>query len=155
MFFKFIFNKFAQLGLLLCLVLNVSACSLNWKSDDETTQDQLLSFYQQWKGTPYRLGGTGQAGIDCSALVMHSMRQVFGVKMPRTTEQQAEIGSRVWVARRKPGDLVFFKTGWRQRHVGIYVGDNRFLHASTSKGVIISSLTNSYWKKHYWKTIRI
>lgn len=151
-------SKNLLLRVLLILIVGVSASACaggGVNSSGQSTQAQLMAFYQQWKGTPYRLGGMTKSGVDCSALVMQGFDQLFGVQMPRTTDEQASVGSRVVFAGRKPGDLVFFKTGWRQRHVGIYVGDDRFLHASSSKGVIISSLSNPYWKKHYWKTTRI
>ncbi|MGB2078615.1 MAG: NlpC/P60 family protein [Vibrio sp.] len=111
--------------------------------------------YQEWKGTPYRLGGTTKRGIDCSAFTQVAMRDVYQVNLPRTTEQLAQQGSKVSRSNAAYGDLVFFKTGWRTRHVGIYVGNNQFMHASTSKGVIISSLDNVYWKSKFWQIRRV
>ncbi|MPV85579.1 peptidase P60 [Cardiobacteriales bacterium ML27] len=155
-------HNLSQVVLILWLGTSLSACAVNWRGESAkqktkapATQAQLMAFYQSWKGTPYRLGGTGRSGIDCSAFVMQGFQQIFSIDMPRTTEAQAKVGSRVMFSERKPGDLVFFKTGWNLRHVGIYVGDNQFMHASTSKGVIISSLSNPYWEKYYWKTTRI
>ena len=79
----------------------------------------------------------------------------LGVDLPRTTEELAREGERVDRSELQAGDLVFFKTGFRQRHVGIYMGGKRFLHASTSRGVMTSSLNNVYWKERYWKARRI
>ena len=77
------------------------------------------------------------------------------MNIPRTTKWQVKIGSFVKRNTLKIADLVFFKTGWDTRHVGIYIGDNRFLHASVSKGVMISSLSNVYWNSKYWQSRRV
>ncbi|MFP1678013.1 NlpC/P60 family protein [Alloalcanivorax sp. C16-2] len=108
-----------------------------------------------WRGVPYRLGGTDRRGVDCSAFVQITFQSRLGVEVPRTTEQLAREGRRVPRDDLAPGDLVFFKTGFRQRHVGIYMGGDRFLHASTSRGVMTSSLNNVYWRRHYWKARRL
>ena len=93
--------------------------------------------------------------MDCSAFVQITFRSKLGVDLPRTTEELAREGERVDRSELQAGDLVFFKTGFRQRHVGIYMGGKRFLHASTSRGVMTSSLNNVYWKERYWKARRI
>jgi cell wall-associated NlpC family hydrolase len=123
-------------------------------------QDDLLFYllrkeFSYWRGTPYRLGGNSKKGIDCSAFVKNIYRDSFNIKLPRTTKTQVDEGYLVYKNQLQMGDLVFFKTGWRIRHVGIYIGNNQFIHASTSKGVIISSLNNVYWKKKYWQARRI
>ena len=109
----------------------------------------------RWRGVPYRLGGSSESGVDCSAFVQITFRSKLGVDLPRTTEELAREGERVSRSELQAGDLVFFKTGFRQRHVGIYMGGKRFLHASTSRGVMTSSLNNVYWKERYWKARRI
>lgn len=114
----------------------------------------LRSEYQYWRGTPYRLGGTTKKGIDCSALIQAIYRNSFKIKIPRTTREQVKLGSHVNRSELEVSDLVFFKSTRKVRHVGIYLGNNQFLHASVSKGVIISSLDNSYWNAHYWKSRR-
>lgn len=118
------------------------------------TKTQLIQMHREWKGVPYRLGGKSKAGIDCSGFVQLTFDDRFGVQLPRTTAKQKEIGHSVSKSQLRPGDLVFFKTGWSTRHVGIYLGDSQFLHASTSQGVMISSLNNSYWKQKYWLSRR-
>jgi len=123
-------------------------------------QDELLYYllrkeYAQWQGTPFRLGGDNRQGIDCSALVQQIYHDSFSVDLPRTTESQALQGQFVYKTQLQVGDLVFFKTGWNTRHVGIYIGKDEFIHASTSKGVITSSLNNVYWKPKYWQAKRI
>lgn len=115
----------------------------------------LDTVYQQWRGTPYRLGGTSKAGIDCSAFVQIGLAEVFQQKLPRTTGEQVRQGKWVAITELKEGDLVFFKTGRTLRHVGIYLGESRFLHASTSQGVMISNLKNPYWRSTYWQARRV
>lgn len=115
----------------------------------------LLQQHKVWQGTPYKLGGHDMKGVDCSAFTKITYRQLFSIHLPRTTAGQAYYGERIKPAHLTPGDLVLFRTdGEKQRHVGIYVEDGIFLHASTSKGVTLSRLNNPYWKEHYWKAIR-
>ncbi|APX93971.1 glycoside hydrolase [Halomonas sp. 1513] len=114
----------------------------------------LLAQHERWVGTPYRLGGEGQAGIDCSALMQHVFNDSFRMDLPRTTESQALQGSRIERSELRPGDLVFFRPPGPYNHVGVYVGDGYFLHASTSQGVILSEIDNTYWQRHYWQSRR-
>lgn len=111
---------------------------------------QLHAHYQEWEGTPYRLGGVTTNGVDCSGFVYRAYRDRFNLLLPRTTINQIRAGYRVSKAELSIGDLVFFKTSYKTRHVGIYVGKGKFMHASSSQGVTISHLSNPYWKKHYW-----
>jgi len=92
---------------------------------------------------------------DCSALVMNFYKNKMSKMLPRSAAEQAKLGHKVTTP--KAGDLVFFKTGGSRSglHVGIYYADGKFLHASTSKGVIFSNLKQDYWKKRYWMTRRI
>lgn len=116
---------------------------------------KIESHYKKWQGTPYRYGGTTLAGSDCSALVMNFFKNKLAKRLPRSAAEQAKLGFKV--TKPKAGDLVFFKTGGRGSglHVGIYYTDGKFLHASTSKGVIYSNLNETYWKKRYWMARRI
>lgn len=109
----------------------------------------LLAQYSQWKGTRYHWGGTTQRGVDCSSLMQHIFDESLHQKLPRTTFQQIKNGRQVDKEELKPGDLVFFKTTPGVRHVGVYLGNSQFMHASTSKGVTISSLVEKYWTQHY------
>lgn len=118
-------------------------------------KSQLMQLHKEWKGTPYRLGGLSKQGVDCSGFVQVGFQQKFGLTLPRTTDEQRTVGKSVSKNNLRPGDLVFFKTGWSTRHVGIYIGNHQFLHASTSQGVMISSLDNSYWKQKYWQSRRL
>lgn len=115
----------------------------------------LLAQHDAWQGTPYELGGVDREGIDCSAFTQVTYRQLFSISIPRTTESQAYFGESIPKSHLRPGDLILFRTnGVKQRHVGIFVSENLFVHASTSKGVTLSKLDNPYWQKHYWKSIR-
>ncbi|QTF08775.1 endopeptidase [Brenneria izadpanahii] len=118
---------------------------------------QLNDQLRQWYRTPYRYGGLDRRGIDCSGFVYLTFRDRFGMQLPRSTEAQTEVGERVDRDDLLPGDLVFFKTGsgGSGLHVGIYDKDDQFIHASTSQGVIRSSLENVYWKRAYWQARRI
>lgn len=114
----------------------------------------LLAQHEHWLGTPYRLGGTSRRGIDCSALVQRVFAESFRLTLPRTTRQQVRRGEPVDRDALRPGDLVFFRPPGPYHHVGIYVGEGRFLHASTSRGVKLSALDNAYWRRHYWQARR-
>lgn len=117
--------------------------------------DKIISFYLDWQGTPYQWGGNSSSGIDCSAFSQRVMNDLYGVQLARTTLQQSQQGTEIMSKDLLPGDLVFFKTGWKTRHVGIYVGQGDFVHASQSLGVTRSSLSHPYWSKHYWMSRRI
>lgn len=109
-------------------------------------------------GTPYRLGGTTPAeGLDCSGLIAHVMQDAFRLRFPRTTEEQSLIGRMISKDAIEPGDLVFFNTTGRSNsHVGVYLGDNRFVHAPTSRGVVrIESLEQAYWSKRFDQARRV
>lgn len=127
-------------------------------SDDFTSKnilnEELYDFYSQWEGVRYKLGGDSKSGIDCSAFIRKAFEEKFDLEMPRTTELQSEVGKEISKDELEVGDLVFFRTG-RSRHVGIYIEDGKFMHASTSSGVTISDLSNSYFNKNYWKAQRI
>jgi len=117
--------------------------------------DRLYAFYDTWHLTPYRYGGRGMRGIDCSAFVQRVYRDVFAVKLPRTTWELVRYGEAIPSRRMRTGDLVFFKTGAGSRHVGIYLQKGKFMHASARYGVIISNLNRSYWERHYWTARRV
>ncbi|MBF0573892.1 MAG: C40 family peptidase, partial [Desulfamplus sp.] len=87
--------------------------------------------------------------------VYMTFKHRFGITLPRSTEEMADIGESVEEGEWRAGDLLFFKTGIVTRHVGVYIEDGRFLHVSSIKGVIISSLNNNYWRNTYWKAKRI
>lgn len=118
-------------------------------------KSKIMDQYADWKGVRYRLGGSSKRGIDCSAFVQVTFREQFGVKLPRSTYQQEDAGKKIQRAKLRPGDLVLFRAGSTGRHVGIYLGNDKFVHASTSNGVMISSLNDSYWTKRYHEARRV
>jgi len=120
-----------------------------------TNLDKLYRQYYAWKGTPYRYGGLSKNGVDCSGFVHQTYKKLFKITLPRQTKSQVTQGKRVYINQLRAGDLVFFKTGWNVRHVGIYLEKGKFVHASSSKGVIISTMYTGYWKKNYWQARRL
>jgi cell wall-associated NlpC family hydrolase len=126
----------------------------NQNTNEESSA--LNSFIQQWLHTPYKYGGMSKSGVDCSGFSSIVMRDVYGIKIPRTTRDQYDKGEKVRDGWRVLGDLVFFKNvrGHGVDHVGIYMGNNRFAHASTSKGVIMSDLDEDYYQERYVGTCR-
>jgi len=118
-------------------------------------ESRLRGQYSHWRGVNYRLGGLSKSGVDCSGFVMLTFRDKFAINLPRTAELQVSLGKSIRQKNIQAGDLIFFKTAIFTRHVGIYMGDGRFLHASTSKGVTVSRLDNPYWKSSYWVARRL
>lgn len=109
-------------------------------------------------GTPYRWGGnTPESGFDCSGLVNYVYRDVLSLALPRTSRALAEYqGKRIRPERLAPGDLVFFGNGSEVNHVGIYVGEGRFVHAPTSGGTVrLDHLDGHYWRDHYTGAKRV
>lgn len=114
-----------------------------------------------FSGTPYRYGGVTRQGMDCSGLVYTALKQ-NGIAVPRTSYQMAREGKRIHVTKVQKGDLLYFKTGKNRRrinHVGLVVEvqDNHvtFIHATTSRGVLVSSLREGYWNRTFVKAMRI
>ncbi|MEI7368067.1 bifunctional murein DD-endopeptidase/murein LD-carboxypeptidase [Pectobacterium colocasium] len=118
-------------------------------------KSKLLNQYASWKGVRYRLGGDSRRGIDCSAFVQRTFREQFGMDLPRSTYEQQEMGQKIQRNKLRVGDLVLFRAGSTGRHVGIYLGNDQFVHASTSSGVIISKMTEDYWDKRYQEGRRV
>lgn len=118
-------------------------------------ESELEKQFQLYKGVPYRYGGSDRRGFDCSGFVGKVYKDGLKTQLPRTTKKIATMGRKVSKHRLKPGDLVFFRPSRKYRHVGIYVGDNLFMHSSTSKGIMKSNLNNTYWKKKFRYAKRI
>lgn len=119
--------------------------------DTEIEQIQNVNLYNgvdEWMGTRYRLGGSTKSGIDCSALVQILYVTQYGINLPRTAREQYEATERISRTNLKEGDLVFFNTQGGVSHVGIYLQNNKFFHASSS-GVTISDLFDTYWEKRF------
>ncbi|MCE2504218.1 MAG: C40 family peptidase [Chlorobi bacterium] len=113
------------------------------------SQRKILIVAEDWLGTPYLYGGISKKGTDCSGFV-YNVFAVADVQLPRTSRDQSTVGAMINDERIQPGDLVFFNTtGDGVSHVGIAIGNDKFIHASTSKGVIISSLEEEYYRKRF------
>ncbi|MCV9880006.1 bifunctional murein DD-endopeptidase/murein LD-carboxypeptidase [Brenneria izbisi] len=118
-------------------------------------KSKLLDQYASWKGVRYRLGGDSRRGIDCSAFVQRTFREQFDMDLPRSTYEQQGVGQKIQRTKLRPGDLVLFRAGSTGRHIGIYIGNNQFVHASTSSGVMISNMGDTYWNKRYHEARRV
>lgn len=111
-----------------------------------------------WIGVPYLYGGNTRKGVDCSGLVCMAFETGAGIRLPRSSSDQAEACRKVKRSAVKPGDLFFFtnkKGGGRINHVALYIGDNRVVHSTTSRGVIISNLDEDYWQSHFHSCGRV
>jgi cell wall-associated NlpC family hydrolase len=121
-------------------------------SVEDLNNPKLLSFMDYWYGTPYHYGGNSRDGIDCSAFSFLLMSSVYGVSsLPRTSKEQYETSHHISRDELQEGDLVFFHTLGKHRvvtHVGVYLRNNKFVHASVS-GVMISDMTDGYYDKHF------
>lgn len=116
-----------------------------------TSNMKLFNFVHDWIGTPYRFGGSSRKGIDCSAFTKQLYSDVFNLTIRRSSRDIFSMVNPVSKDDLKEGDLVFFKIHSRRiSHVGIYLGNNRFAHAS-SRGVAISSLDDAYYSRYFFK----
>lgn len=116
---------------------------------------KLNSAHGEWVGTPYVLGGSSPNGIDCSAFTKIVFEDYFDTTIPRHTSEQLQAGNGVRRNFIQPGDLVFFRTARGVLHVGIAMDGDRFIHASVSSGVMISSLRERYWATRYIGSRRV
>ena len=134
-----------------------SGCGSNKNKGDKgfSTVYLLEKSYKKYKGAPYRYGGTTSLGFDCSGFVQRVYSEAFHKNLPRTTKAMMKTGKKINQKNLKPGDLVFFHPSRKYYHVGIYIGNDIFIHASSSKGVTKSSLKNNYWQKKYITARRI
>lgn len=129
----------------------------------DSTNQKLASLYNEamdWLKTPYRRGGMSSRGMDCSGLTGTIYKNVFGVTLQRSSNDISRIDvSDISKSELKPGDLVFFATssrkGRRVNHVGVFLGNRHFIHASCSNGVIISSLDEAYYQRTWVKGGRV
>ena len=121
---------------------------------EKLTNKKLVDYMHQWYSVPYRIGGTSKEGIDCSAFVQGIVGDAFGVQLPRTAREQALFCSEIEKKDLQEGDLVFFNTTGGISHVGLYINNNKFIHASTSMGVVISDLDEPYWQRRFVKAGR-
>ena len=117
---------------------------------------KIIATAKQYLGVPYLWGGSTPSGFDCSGFVQYVLGR-HGISIPRTSKEQWTVGASVSKNQLQPGDLVFFANTYTTgiSHLGIYIGNNQFIHASSSKGVTITDLSNSYWAARYYGAKRV
>jgi len=126
------------------------------KWDDSKERDLLVKISKGFLGAPYRFGGASLKGLDCSAFVKR-VYSIFDINLPRTAREQSQLGQKVSREQLAVGDLVFFHTRRYIGHVGIYIGNDQFVHAASGRHreVTISSLNEPYYNKHFIKAVRL
>lgn len=151
---------------LLLLIISVSFTSCKstkrttYTAKKQTKTDRVIANANSYKGTKYKYGGTTKKGMDCSGLI-YTAFQKENIQLPRVSSAMAKTGKSISLQNVKKGDLLFFKTSRKNRinHVGLVTsvrkGQIQFIHATTSRGVIKSMLSEKYWKKAYKKAKRI
>lgn len=121
-------------------------------------EGELVQEAKKWLGTKYRYGGHSRSGTDCSGMVMEVYRKVCDVKLPRSSREQCDFCKKIKRDELRRGDLVFFSTGKGKStvsHVGLYIGDGEIIHASSSRGVIVSRLDERYFQRAYHSSGRV
>ena len=116
---------------------------------------KMFEYIDQWYGTKYRMGGTTKKGIDCSAFVQAVFNYVYGIDLPRTAREQYQNSSRISRTQLREGDLLFYNTRGGISHVGIYLQNNKFVHAASSEGVMISDIFDPYWMRRFMGVGRV
>ncbi len=126
---------------------------------EEVSDERLYGFIDEWTGTPYKFGGKTKSGVDCSNFSCELLRQVYSYPSAfyYPSAKLAEQGKKINKTDAKEGDIICFSINQNSKisHVGIYLKNNMFVHASTSKGVMINSLTEDYYKKRYAYIVRL
>jgi lipoprotein Spr len=124
---------------------------------EEINNIPLLQKIDEWWGTPYALGGSSKRGVDCSYFTLDVMNAIYNTNLKRTAAEQYDQSEKIDWSDLKEGDLIFFKTDGSRSisHVGIYMTNNKFAHASTSQGVTISDLSEPYWQKRLYSLGRV
>ena len=128
------------------------------KSKVVKNDGKLVKEAKSWLGTKYKYGGHSKEGTDCSGFVMQVFLKVYNVKLPRSSKSQHAYCTEIKKSKIEVGDLVFFATGKSKStvsHVGIYIGNGEFIHASSSKGVVISKLEQNYYQRTFISAGRV
>ena len=159
LFFRFEISQKVFLPVVLISTLFMVSCASNKQHHagaKEEKVDKVITAARSFLGTPYKYGGTTRSGMDCSGLLLNSFRAVE-VSLPRSSEAQSKVGEEIDMKELEPGDLIFFATGKRKReitHVGLVTerkGKNniKFIHSSSSLGVVETNLFTEYYQKRF------
>ncbi|MBQ0015888.1 MAG: C40 family peptidase [Bacteroidales bacterium] len=117
---------------------------------------KLYAAIEPWMGVPYKYGGTDKNGVDCSAFVGHIFQDTYHIRLHRTANDIQKDVTPIKISELQEGDIIFFTNSKNKvSHVGIYLHDGMFVHASTSNGVSISTINNKYWSKHIYRGGRV
>ncbi len=123
---------------------------------DGSEDKKIIEKIASWLGVPYKYGGCSKEGTDCSCFVYAFYKDVFGITLPRKSEDMQQQSKHIEKKDLQQGDLVFLRiAGEKVSHVGIYISKGHFVHATTSKGVMINSLDENYYKKYYYTAGRV
>lgn len=163
LFFKLKINQKLPLSGILIASLFLASCASNKTAGVQDQRiDKVISTARTFVGTPYKYGGTTRSGMDCSGLLLNSFKPV-NISLPRSSEAQSKIGKEVKMTELQPGDLVFFATGDKKKkitHVGLVTDvrkkDNvKFIHASSTLGVVETNLYAEYYQKRFRTARRV
>jgi cell wall-associated NlpC family hydrolase len=142
-------NVFVVLVLVVGLAFFLAGCGSKKKASTSKLGSLAVKTAQKYLGVPYVYGGRSPKGFDCSGLVWYVYNQ-NGLRLPNVSWRQAQVGQKVKRSELLPGDLVFFKSGGRVNHVGIYVGQGRMIHApGRGRKVTTVKLNDKYYRTHY------
>ena len=119
------------------------------KEVEMLTNTSLYNFIDEWWGTRYQYGGSDKSGIDCSSFSGKLTQQMYSISLPRTSAEQYQLTEKIATENLVEGDLVFFGTHHNISHVGVYLGNNYFVHSSVHLGVVISSLNEDYYNRKF------
>jgi probable lipoprotein NlpC len=156
-FFGFGNNGIRSCHVGVMMVLFLVSCAASKKANVRDTKvERVISSARTYIGTPYKYGGTSRAGMDCSGLLLNSFKAI-DISLPRSSEAQSKVGTEIKMKDLEPGDLVFFATGNKKRkitHVGLVTevkgeGEVKFIHASSSLGVVETNIYADYYQKRF------